>query len=96
MNRLKVDSASTVSRGRHIRPNMISERSGYLGTDGIEHEQPDSGGQVAFPACIDVAYNLRNGQVLAACNVLEPQPERIFEADAGLMSVQVDGSLDDW
>ena len=46
-------------------------------------------------ACVNFADDVRDGYVLAMCNLLQPVPKRIFETHARFVSVDDDGSLSD-
>jgi hypothetical protein len=45
---------------------------------------------------VDLCNRLRHRRTLGVRDFLQSAPERIFEANAGLASIDVDGALDDW
>src|SRR5262249_1741113 len=62
----------------------------------VEHEQANRRRQVAvLPLGIDRGDEVRQGHVAPAGDLLEPLPERILEADAGLVTSDDNGALDD-
>src|SRR5216684_5160407 len=62
----------------------------------VEHEQPDRRGQIALLAvCVDLANQLGQRHVACAGDLFHAGPERLFEADAGLVAGNHDRSLDD-
>src|ERR1700730_17642354 len=63
----------------------------------VEHEQPDGRRQIAVRASgIDLGDEIRPRVVAADGDFLEPSPEGVFKADAGLMTGDDDRALDDW
>src|SRR5580692_1464169 len=63
----------------------------------VEHEQPDRRRQIAVGASgIDLGDEVRQCLVAADGDFLEPSPEGVFKADAGLMTGDNDRALDDW
>src|SRR3984957_20539938 len=63
----------------------------------VEHEQPDGRRQIAVrTSCIDLGDEVRQRLVAADGDFLEPSPEGVFKADAGLMTGDNDRALDDW
>src|SRR6516164_10384096 len=61
----------------------------------IKHEEPNGRRQIAVRALRDGGNQIRQGAPATRCNLLETAPERIFEADAGLVTSDDDRSLDD-
>src|SRR5262249_41510994 len=62
----------------------------------IEHKQTNRRRQVAVLSLgIDRGDEVRQGHIAPAGDLLEPPPERILEADAGLVASDDDGALDD-
>src|ERR1700690_3265616 len=63
----------------------------------VEHEQPDGRRQIAVWASgIDLGDEVRQCLVVADGDLLEPSPEGVFKANAGLMASDNDRALDDW
>ena len=61
----------------------------------IEHEQPDRRRQIAVAAVgIDRRHKLGQSEAAIVGDFLEALPERVFETDAGLVSSDNDGALD--
>src|SRR5713226_5716699 len=61
----------------------------------IEHEEADSGRQVAKLASgVDRGDEVRQARIALAGNLLEPRPERVLEADARLVAGNDDGAFD--
>src|SRR5262245_62084699 len=64
--------------------------------EGVQDKQPDGGGEIVMVARrIDRCDQFRQRQTSGPGNFLQIVPESIFEADAGLMSIDDDGPLDD-
>ena len=63
----------------------------------VEHKQADRRGQVAAapPLRIDRGDELRQGHTVRSRALLEALPEFIFEAHAGAMAIDKDGTFDD-
>jgi hypothetical protein len=62
----------------------------------FKHKKPDGRGAIPGPPVVDFGYQFGKGQLLSSGNVLQGIPERILQADAGLVVAEYDGSLDDW
>src|ERR1700687_5521121 len=63
----------------------------------VEYEQPYGRRQIAVRAPgIDLGDEVRQRLVAADGDLLEPSPEGVFKADAGLMTGDNDRALDDW
>ena len=60
-----------------------------------EHEDANGGGEIAAPGLIDLADDCREGSLMMARDRLEPVPEFILEADAGLAAGDDDRSFGD-
>src|SRR5262245_2742526 len=64
--------------------------------DPVEYEQADSGRQVAVLArLVDLCNRLRYRRTLGLRDFFQAVPERIFETDAGLLSINDNGAFDD-
>ena len=64
--------------------------------DVVEDEQADRRGQIALLArLVDLADHHRQRCLLGLCDFLQATPEGIFKADAGLVSINDDGTFDD-
>src|ERR1051326_4703253 len=62
----------------------------------VEDEQANRRGQIALaPAAVDRGDEIGQGHVPDRCDLFQPLPERILEADAGLVSGDHDRSFDD-
>ena len=60
----------------------------------VEQEQPDRERQVALLAvAVNVTNQIRHCHVALAGNLLHARPERLFEADTGLMAADDDRSI---
>src|SRR6202158_4914670 len=63
----------------------------------VEYEQPYGRRQIAVWASgVDLGDEVRQCLVAADGDFLEPSPEGVFKADAGLMTGDNDRALDDW
>src|SRR6266480_6684616 len=84
-----------VRRRGCMRPGP-SLRGDCAAPEVVEDEQPDCRGQIALLAvCVDLANQLGQRHVACAGDLFHAGPERLFEADAGLVAGNYDRSLDD-
>ena len=61
-----------------------------------EYEQADRRGQITVSALlVDLCNQLRQCHSLNVCDFLQVTPEGIFKANAGLVSINDDGTFDD-
>ena len=77
------------------RPGPASRAHGE-GPEVVEHEQADRGRQVALLTIgVDLANHLGQRHAALVGNLLHAVPERLFEADAGLVAANHDRALHD-
>ena len=64
--------------------------------EALKHKQPDRRGQIAlFTRQVDVCNQFRQCHLSGMRDFLQVIPEGIFKADAGLVPIDYDGTLND-
>jgi hypothetical protein len=62
----------------------------------VKNKQADRRGQIALFACVvDLTEQCRQRHMLRVRELLQVRPEGLFEAHAGLVSTNYDGSFND-
>ena len=80
-----------------VRPLRLDLLTHLSTADPVEYEQADRRGQVSpLARLVDLCNRLRHRCTLGLCDILQNVPERIFERDAGLASIDYDGALGGW
>ena len=80
-----------------VRPLRLDLLTHLSTADAVEYEQADRGGQISpLARLVDLCNHLRHGCTFGLRDFLQNAPERIFDRDAGLASIDGDGALGVW
>ena len=86
--------------GRSFSPNRGKMSFRYLHslvfTEVVKNKQADRRGQIAlFARAVDSSDQFRQRHLLGMRDFFQVSPEGIFKTDAGLVSINYDGTLND-